>query len=45
MLLEMAVLLKLACGRSVTPLKTPKRYLLCVLATILDYEYERRHPK
>ena len=37
-LAEMAFLLKLACGRNSSIFRTPKRYLLCLLATIIDYE-------
>jgi hypothetical protein len=45
-LAEMAFLLRLACGRNASIFKQPKRYLLCLLAQILDYElYKRLHPK
>lgn len=43
-LAEMAALLRIACGRAQLPLKQPKRALLCILASILDYElYHREH--
>lgn len=43
-LAEAAALLRIACGRSQLPLKQPKRALLCVIASIIDYEiYKREH--
>jgi hypothetical protein len=43
-LAEAAALLRIACGRSQLPLKQPKRAILCVIASIIDYEiFHRTH--
>lgn len=45
-LAELAFMMRLACGRSNQIFKQPRRYLLCLLAQVMDYELEKRlHPK
>lgn len=43
-LAEAAALLRIACGKSQFPLKEPKRAILCVIASVLEYElWKREH--